>query len=62
MPTWLRKFVFNKIKTYYDEQNKSTEEISNKNTNSVVDPSGKVNKELFKQTSPFKVKAGPKKV
>ena len=26
MPIWLRKFTFNKIKEYYDKQNKSTQD------------------------------------
>ena len=62
MPIWLRKFTFNKIKKYYDEEKEAIQNSSNNNSNNVVDPSGKVNKDLFKQTSPFKVKAGPKKV
>jgi hypothetical protein len=40
MPTWLRRFTFNKIKEYYDKQNESTQKATAKN--SVINPDGTV--------------------
>lgn len=60
MPRWLRQFTFNKIDEYYkkeiEEHEKAQGKSSNKST--LVDPSGKINKEAFKEASP-KVMSGP---
>ena len=54
MPRWLRQFTFNKINEYYqkeaEEHEKSRGKSSNKST--LVDPSGNVNKEAFREASP----------
>lgn len=43
MPVWLRKFTFNKIKDFYEEESKSYKKANSKsNTTSVIDSSGKV--------------------
>ena len=50
MPRWLRQFTFNKIKEHYDKENEEYENAksggSNKST--LIDPSGRVNKENWK--------------
>ncbi len=60
MPRWLRHFTFNKISDHYrkeaDEREKSYAKSSNKST--LIDPSGNVNKQAFKEASP-KVTSGP---
>lgn len=53
MPIWLRKYTFAKIKDYYDRKNdnQKSKSLGNKNTKTLVDNSGKVNKQEFKQAS-----------
>jgi len=48
MPIWLRKFTFNKILEFYEEENKAASS-ANKNSNSktLVDSSGKINTPEF---------------
>lgn len=51
MPLWLRTFTFNKIKEYYEEENKQLKEAQQgkgKNTKSLVGPDGKVKPSAFK--------------
>ncbi len=61
MPRWLRQFTFNKINEYYqkeaEEYDKAKGKSSNKST--LVDPSGNINKEAFREASP-QVAPGPK--
>jgi hypothetical protein len=42
MPTWLRKYTFNEIKTYYDRENEEYQKAKNPNSRNVVDSDGKV--------------------
>ena len=51
MPIWLRKYTFNEIKAFYDEENKQIEKAQNPNKNSVVDSDGKVNIPEFLKNS-----------
>jgi len=61
MPRWLRQFTFNKINDFYKKEAEEYENARSKsNTKStLVDPSGKINKEAFREASP-KVISGPK--
>ena len=47
MPRWLRQFTFNKLKEYYDKENEEYEKArsSKDNKSTLIDPSGKINKE-----------------
>ena len=47
MPTWLRKFTFNKIKEFHSEQNEQSKSQNNKGEKTLIDPSGKVNAPAF---------------
>jgi len=61
MPRWLRLFTFNKINEFYqkeaEEYNKTKNNSSTKST--LIDPSGNINKQAFKEASP-KITPGPK--
>jgi hypothetical protein len=62
MPRWLRQFTFNKINEFYKKEAEEYEKSSSKgnsNKSTLVDPSGNVNKQAFKEASP-KVTSGPK--
>jgi len=61
MPIWLRKFTFNKIDSFYKKEVEEYEKSQNKSSNksTLVDPSGNINKQAFKEVSP-KVTSGPK--
>jgi hypothetical protein len=61
MPRWLRQFTFNQINDFYKKEAEEYENAKskNRNTSTLVDPSGKINKEAFKEASP-KVTPGPK--
>jgi hypothetical protein len=62
MPRWLRQFTFNKINEYYKKETEEYEKTSSKNKgnkSTLVDPSGNVNKQAFREASP-KVSPGPK--
>ena len=51
MPIWLRQFTFNKINDFYKKEAEEYEKASkskNSNSSTLVDPSGKVNKEAWK--------------
>ena len=60
MPRWLRQFTFNKIDDFYKKEAEEYDKAKNKSSNksTLVDPSGKINKEAFKEASP-KIAAGP---
>jgi hypothetical protein len=54
MPIWLRKFTFNKINSYYKEENDKVEAANNsggKGTKTMVNPDGTVNAPDFTQAS-----------
>lgn len=61
MPRWLRLFTYNKIKEFYDKENEATEKAStnNSNTSTLVDSSGKVNRNAWKDVSK-PITSGPK--
>ena len=62
MPRWLRQFTFNKINEYYQKEAEEHEKASSKgsgNKSTLVDPSGNVNKQAFREVAP-KVTPGPK--
>ena len=62
MPRWLRQFTFNKINEFYQKENEEYEKASSKNSSNkstLVDSSGNVNKQAFREASP-KVSSGPK--
>ena len=50
MPIWLRQFTFGKLRKYYEDKAKNTTSDPKKQT--LVDSTGKVNKEAFKQVTP----------
>ena len=54
MPIWLRKYTFNEIKKYYDEEKEAYENASNKNT--VIGTDG-----LVKDRSVFENQQTPQK-
>ena len=62
MPRWLRQFTFNKINDFYKKEAEEYENAKSKSStkSTLVDPSGKINKEAFKEASP-KVTPGPSK-
>ena len=62
MPRWLRQFTFNKINEFYQKEAEEYEKASSKsggNRSTLVDPSGNINKQAFKEVTP-KVTPGPK--
>jgi hypothetical protein len=62
MPRWLRQFTFNKINEFYQKEAEEHEKASSKNSgnrSTLVDSSGNVNKQAFKEATP-KVTPGPK--
>jgi hypothetical protein len=62
MPRWLRQFTFNKINEFYQKEAEEYEKASSKsngNRSTLVDSSGNVNKQAFKEATP-KVTPGPK--
>ena len=61
MPRWLRQFTFNKINEFYQKEAEEYEKASSKgsgNKSTLVDPSGNVNKQAFREASP--ITPGPK--
>lgn len=53
MPIWLRKFTFMKIKEHYEKQAEQSQKQSKGDKKvTLVDPSGNINKEAFKQATP----------
>lgn len=61
MPIWLRHFTFNKINDFYKREAEEYEKAKGKSSNktTLVDSSGNVNKQAFKEAAP-KVASGPK--
>ena len=51
MPVWLRKFTFNEINKFYQEEKEEYEKSTSGNKTVAVDPSGKVNTPAFMQAS-----------
>ena len=53
MPIWLRTFTFNKLKDHYKKQNEKqkVQQIGNKETKTLVDSAGNVNKAEFSAAS-----------
>ena len=47
MPIWLRRFTFNEIHKFYDEEKKSHENSSKPNQTTVIGADGKVNAPEF---------------
>lgn len=50
MPIWLRQFTFSKIRKHYEDKAQKSNSDPKKQT--LVDSTGKVNKEAFKQATP----------
>ena len=51
MPVWLRQFTFSKLRKHYEDKAKQSAPKDPKKQ-TLVDSSGNVNKEAFKQASP----------
>ena len=51
MPIWLRKFTFNEIKKFYEEEKVAAEGKSQNGQTNLVGPDGKVNTPAFSQAS-----------
>ena len=47
MPIWLRRFTFNEIQQYYDEEKKAYENQGKSNSQTVIDSSGKIQSPEF---------------
>ena len=52
MPVWLRKFTFNKLKEYYEKQNKNTKQSQKGNTKKVTENGKVVSPEFLKNAQP----------
>jgi hypothetical protein len=48
MPRWLRQFTFNKIQDFYNKEAEAQENVASSNKNTLIDPSGNVNRENWK--------------
>ena len=50
MPRWLRQFTFNKIDEFYKKEHEEYEKSRGKSANksTLIDPTGKINKENWK--------------
>jgi len=42
MPIWLRKYTFNEIRVFYEEENKEYQKANNPNKHNVIDSDGKI--------------------
>ena len=64
MPRWLRQFTFNKLTEHYKQEADAQSKASqNSTTSTLIDPSGKINRENWKDVQvPRKITAGPSKV
>ena len=51
MPIWLRKFTFNEIKKFYEEEKSASEGQTSPNQTNLVGPDGKVNTPEFSKAS-----------
>ena len=54
MPIWLRIFTFNQIRKHYENKNKQQSSPKDSKKQTLVDSSGNINKEAFKQATPSK--------
>ena len=63
MPRWLRQFTFNKINDFYQKEAEEYENAKGKSSNksTLIDPSGKVNRENWKQVATPKPSAAKPK-
>lgn len=62
MPIWLRNFTYKKLHEYYQKEAEEYEKASGKsssNKSTLIDSSGNINKEAFKEAS-SKILPGPK--
>jgi len=59
MPRWLRLFTFKKIQEFYNKEAESYESAKSGNKNTLVDSSGKVNRENWGNI-PKPITPGPK--
>jgi hypothetical protein len=63
MPRWLRQFTFNKINEFYTKEAEEIESSKKgKGKSTLIDSSGQVNKENWKDVQPKRVTPGPSKV
>ena len=62
MPRWLRQFTFNKINEFYTKEAEAAEAFQNNKSGrtTLIDPSGKVNKEGWRDVQPMKSSATSK--
>jgi len=53
MPRWLRQFTFNKLNDFYTKEAEEYENASNggSNKSTLIDPSGNINKENWREVS-----------
>ena len=51
MPLWLRKYTFNEIRTYYEQQNETAKKQQSSDAKSLVNPDGTVNTPEFMKAS-----------
>ena len=52
MPVWLRKFTFNEIQTFYDEERKAYDKVKEgKGKQTLISPDGKINSPEFTKAS-----------
>ena len=51
MPLWLRKYTFHEIKQFYDKKSEAEKSALKGDKKSLIDPSGKINKEQFAEVS-----------
>ena len=51
MPLWLRRFTFNEIRMYYEQQNEAAKKQQSSNAKSLVSPDGTVNAPEFMKAS-----------
>ena len=47
MPSWLRRFTFNKIQKWYSDENDAINKANQGNTTQLIDSNGKVNTPEF---------------
>jgi hypothetical protein len=52
MPIWLRRFTFKEIQNFYEKEHESASKSNKQDNNTLVDPSGKINKAQFASASP----------
>jgi hypothetical protein len=51
MPLWLRKYTFNEIRAYYEQQSETAKKQQSSNVKSLVNPDGTVNAPEFMKVS-----------